>query len=121
MDDAERFWSEHAEELRRHMGLCPLTPAEAQAALDKLPQREASDEDVDAVLDAIFLGKLPERDNEPLPDWAPDFDFNAMDREAALCRNRGDHDPEGDKAEDELFNELLSDDVSEEDEDGVGG
>lgn len=121
MDDAEQFWNEHAEELRQFMGLCPLTQAEAQEALNKMPQREASDEDVDAILGAVLLGKLPDRDNEPLPDWAPDFDFSAMDREAALCRNRGEHEPDGDKAEDELFKELLNDDDREEDEDGLGG
>ena len=121
MNDNERFWNENADELRRFKGLCPLTPAEASDALKKMPQHEASDDDVDFSMDAVMRGELPNRDDGPLPDWTPECDFAAMDREAALCRNRGDHDPEGDKAEEDLFNELLSDDAPEEDEDGLGG
>src|SRR5262249_62292295 len=102
MEENERFWNAHADDLRRLKGLCPLTPAEAQEALRKMPQRAASDEEVNAILDAVMRGKLPVRDAEPVPDWTPDYDYNAMDREAALCRNRGNHDPEGDKAEDDL-------------------
>lgn len=121
MTGDEKFWNEHAEELRRYAGLCPLTPAEAAEELMMRSNKKASKSEIDAVMDAVKNKQLPEREWAPDSDWSSEYDFAEMDREAALCRNRGDHDPEGDHAEEELFNELLNDDDAEEDADGVGG
>jgi hypothetical protein len=121
MTDDEKFWNEHAEDLRRYAGLSPLTPAEAAEELTKRSHKKALRSEIDAIMDAVKYKQLPERDLAPDSDWSSEYDFAEMDREAALCRNRGDHDPEGDRAEEELFNELLNDDDAEEDVDGVGG
>lgn len=113
----ERFWNERADKLRRFKGLCPLTPAEAQEALKKAKRRSVSEDEIDLILDAVTRGELPEIEEQPDVDWSPEYDHNAMDREAALCRNEGEGANDSDKAEEELLEELLDDDEPENDSD----
>jgi hypothetical protein len=113
----EQYWNERAEKLRRFKGLCPSTPAEAQEVLKKAKRRKASEEEIDRIVDAVTRGELPEAEEQPSVDWSPEYDHNAMDREAALCRNEGDGANESDEAEDELLEELFDDDEPEDDAD----
>jgi hypothetical protein len=113
----EQYWNERAEKLRRFKGLCPLTPAEAEEALKKTKNRKGSEDEINLIVDAVARGELPEVDDQPSVDWSPEYDHNAMDREAALCRNEGDGTNESDEAEEELLEELLDDDEPEDDAD----
>ena len=119
--DAEKYWNERAKKLRRFMGFCPLTPEEASEALNKVPKRKASAKEIDSIIESVTRGEIPEAEEYPQPDWSPDFDYAEMDREAALCRNQGDQNPESDPLEEELLEELLKDDDAEKDQNGVGG
>jgi hypothetical protein len=113
----EQYWNERAEKLRRFKGLCPSTPAEAQEALKNAKRRKASEEEIDRIVDAVTRGELPEAEELPSVDWSPEYDHNAMDREAALCRNEGVGANESDETEDEFLEELFDDDESEDDTD----
>ncbi|MEX2139022.1 MAG: hypothetical protein WD894_07155 [Pirellulales bacterium] len=113
----EQFWNERADKLQRFKGLCRLTPAEAQEALKKARRRRASEDEIDRIVDAVTRGELPEVDEQPGVDWSPEYDHNAMDREAALCRNEGDGANHSDETEEELLEELLDDDEPEDDSD----
>jgi hypothetical protein len=113
----EQYWNQRAKKLRRFKGLCPLTPAEAEEALKNAKHRRASEEEIDRIVDAVTRGQLPEVDEQPGVDWTPEYDHNAMDREAALCRNEGDGANESDETEEELLEELLDDDKPEDDAD----
>jgi|SRR5688572_1201220 len=106
----EQYWNERAGKLRRFKGLCPLTAAEAQEALKKAKRRNASEEEIDLIVDAVTRGALPEVDDQPAADLSPEYDHKAMDREAALCRNEGDGANDSNQSEDELMEELLDDD-----------
>ncbi len=117
MNDAEQFWNQYAEKLRRFKGLCPLTPEEAEQALKKIPHRNASDEEIDAIVEAITRGELPKSDYELPVDWSPECDYAGIDSEAVLFRNEGEGSSEPDGLEDELVEELLDDDAPENDPD----
>ncbi len=115
----EQYWNERAEKLRRLKGFCPLTPAEAEEALKKAKRLGPSEEEIDLIVDAVTRGELPEVDDQPGVDWMPEYDHNAMDREAALCRNEADRANEPDEAEDELLEELFNDDEPKDDADDM--
>ena len=114
----DQFWNERADKLRRFKGLCPLTPSEAQEALEKATLR-ASEKDIERIVEAVTLGELPEDDELPAVHWSPEYDYNAMDREAALCRNEGAGANDSDATEEELLEELLQDDPAEDESDTV--
>ncbi len=113
----EQFWNERADKLRRFKGLFPSTPAEAQEALTKAKRRKASEDEIDGIVDAVTRGDFPEVAEQPSVDWSSEYDHNAMDREAALCRNEGDGANESDETEKELLEELFDDDEPEDDAD----
>ncbi len=124
MSDAEQYFDKRAAKLRRLMGFCPLTPKEAEEALRKIKKRQASEEEIDALVDAVSRGEIPipdepEQDDEPR--WTPEEDFEAMELDAVLFKNEGERSPETDQLEDELLEELSNDDESEKDADGLEG
>jgi hypothetical protein len=95
------------------MGLCPLTPAEIEKELKKFAGRRASEEEIDRIISAVTRGELPEVEEPPLPDWTPDCDYQAMDRETVLFRNPGEESPEAARREEELLKDLFADDDQE--------
>jgi len=121
MNDAEKFWQEHSEKLRRFKGLCPLTPEGAEQALKKIPNRNASDEEIDAIIEAIVRDEIPESEKQSQVDWLPECDYAEMDSEAVLFRNEGEGNTDTDDLEDELLEELLDDDETENDRDDMEG
>ena len=121
MNDAENFWNRYSGKLRRFKGLCPLTPEEAEQALKKIPHRDASDEEIDSIIEAISRDEVPESDNQPQVDWSPESDYAEIDSEAVLFRNEGEDSTETDALEDELIEELLDDDEPENDRDDMEG
>lgn len=111
MSDAEKYWNDRLQKLRRFKGLCPLTPSEAEEALSKMRSRPASDAEIDAIVDAISRGVMPESSDEPPPaDWSAEYDHEAIESEAVLFRNEGEGADEPDASENELLEELLGDD-----------
>ena len=66
----EQYWNERAAKLRRFMGLCPLTPTEAEEALTKAKRRKASVEEIDLIVDAVTVGELPDVEDQPSVDWS---------------------------------------------------
>ncbi|HWL10155.1 MAG TPA: hypothetical protein VNQ76_17250 [Planctomicrobium sp.] len=122
MSDAEQFFDEKAAKLRRLMGFCPLTPKEAEEALRKVRYRPASEDEIDALVEAVSRGEIPipeKPDQEFPPGWSPEEDFEAMELDAVLFKNEGETTPETDKLEEELLEELLNNDEQEEDIDGL--
>ncbi|MBS0261593.1 MAG: hypothetical protein JSS02_06510 [Planctomycetes bacterium] len=123
MSEAEQYWDERAAKLRRLMGFCPLTPAEAEEALRKAKNRTSSEEEIDALVEAVSRGEIPipEEPEDASPfDWSPEKDFSALESDAVLFRNKGDGSQEPDKDEEDLLEELLNDD-EEDDGDGLEG
>lgn len=124
MSDAQQYFDKRAAKLRRLMGFCPLTPREAEEALRKIKKRQASEEEIDALVDAVSRGEIPipesvEEDTES--GWTPEKDFEAMELDAVLFKNEGERSPETDQLEDELLEELSNDGESENDADGLEG
>jgi len=118
--DADKYWESFANKLRKHKGLRPLTPHEADDALRRIHKRPASDEEVQRILDAAFRDEIIEAELERETGWTPTFDFGAIDTEAlALFRGQGD-DSDAEDVEEELRRELLNDPEPEEDGDGMG-
>jgi hypothetical protein len=116
MNDAERYWDERAEQLRRFMGFCPLTPQEAEEALKKMPTpRKPSRDEIDSIVESVCSGELPDLDDPPAAEWSPDNAYDEIDSEAVLFRNEGPTDEKGDQIEKELLEELLNDEQSEDD------
>ena len=116
MNDADKFWQERSNQLRRFKGLHRLSMEEAEEALKKIPFRKASDEEVDSIIDAI---SIPGSDCSPPIDWSPVCNYSEIDCEAALFRGEGESSPETDRLEDELLEELLDDDEPEDDTAGL--
>ena len=120
MNNAENFWNKYSGKLRRFKGLFPLTSEEG-AALKKIPHCNASDEEIDSIIEAISRDELPQSDNQPQVDWSPESDYAEIDSEAVLFRNEGEDSTETDALEDELVEELLDDDEPENDRDDMEG
>jgi len=121
MNDAENFWNRYSGKLRRFKGLCPLTPEEAEQALKKIPNRNASDEEINTIIEAIVRDEIPESEKQSQVDWSPECDYAEMDSEAVLFRNEGEGNTNTDDLEDELLEELLDDDERENDRDNMEG
>lgn len=123
MSDAEQYFDKRAAKLRRLMGFCPLTPKEAEEALGRIKTGPASEEEIDRLVNAVSRGEIPipeEPEDEIDVDWSPEEDFAAMELDAVLFRDEGEPNPETDKLEEELLDELSKDDeLSEEDTDGL--
>jgi|SRR6185369_6730466 len=121
MSDAEQFFDKWAAKLRRVMGLCPLMPKEAEEALRKNKKRQASEDDIDTLVNAVLRGEIPipQDEDESEPGWKPEEDFETMELDAVLFRNEGESSPEVERLEEELLEELSNDDQSEEDTSGL--
>lgn len=122
MSDGEQYFDKRAAKLRRLMGFCPLTPKEAEEALRKIKKRQAAEEEIDALVDAVSRGEIPipeEAEEDTELGWTPEEDFEAMELDAVLFKNEGERSPETDQLEDELLEELSNNDESEEDADGL--
>jgi hypothetical protein len=117
MSEAEQYWDERAAKLRRLMGFCPLTPAQAEEALRKTKNGAVSDVEIDALVDAVSRGEIPipEEPEGVIPtNWSPEEDFAALEADAVLFRNEGDGSQQPDRDEEELLDELLNDDEEDE-------
>lgn len=110
MNQAEQFWNERFQKLRRLKGLCPLTQTEIEKELKKFAGRRASEGEIDRIVSAVTRGELPDMEEPPPVVWTPDCDYQAIDREAVLFRNPGEASPEADTREEELLKELFADD-----------
>ena len=119
MSDAERLWNERLQKLRKFKGLRPLTPEEAEKELSKFTHRAASPDEIDAIVEAVVRGELLEGESRQQVDWSPECDYAEIDREAVLFRNEGEENAAADALEEELLEELLDDDDSKNDGDGV--
>jgi len=119
MNEADRYWKERADKLRRFKGLCPLTPQEAEEALKKISPRKPSEHEIDSIVNSICRGELPDIDHQPAIEWSPDANCQEIDSEAVLFRNEGETDDGGEQLENELLEELLDDEQPEGDADHV--
>lgn len=118
--DADKFWDEVAGKLRRLKGLCPPTPEEAEAAFDSAPDMPLSEAEIDSIAESVISGELTSWDPVPSQDWDDDPAVAQVGEEARqLFRNEGEEDPEADRVEKELENELLNDDEPKKDETGL--
>ena len=116
MNDAEKYWNERADKLRRFVGLCPLTPEEAEQALKRIRPQNASDGEIGAIVDAIGRGEVPEVEEQPSVDWSPECDYADIESDAVLFRNQGETEVETDDLENQLLAELLDDEEDDADD-----
>jgi hypothetical protein len=115
--DDDKMWERVAGELRRKKGLCPPTPDEAEAQFDAAPAVPLTRDEIRLIIDAVLSGKVSPPEPVPDEDCEPDPAIAEIGEQAlALFRNEGEADPEIEKAQQDLENELLDDDESEEDE-----
>jgi hypothetical protein len=113
--DAEKFWDEVSGKLRRFKGLRPLTPKEAEAELRGAPDYPLTPGQIDSIVEAVTSGELASWEPLPKLDWTNEFNADEVNEEVLqLNRNCGDDDPDTARLEEELRQELLSDDETEE-------
>lgn len=101
---------------RKLHGFCPLTPEEAEAAYENAPEEPLPKGFIDSVLNQVSSEE--ESWESPVKhDWMEDADYSEVeDGVLQLHRNKGEDDADVEDTEEELRNELLSDD---DDEDGM--
>ena len=115
--DADKFWENVAGKLRKKKGLCPLTPEDAEKAYNEAPEVPLSPELINSMVESITSGELTSWDLISDEEWNDDPAFAEVEEDAlAVCRNQGEEDPETKQAEQDLEDELLNDDESEEDQ-----
>lgn len=122
--DADKFWEQIATGLSRHTGHAPMTPDEAQAEFETLPDDQLSNDQIESIVECVTSGELA--------DWTPattEFDMPEVDCESIeedvlqLNRNEGDADTEADELLEELRRKALEDghEDGQEDTPGMGG
>ena len=120
--DADKFWDEVADKLRRAEGFCIPTPEELKAELDALEAEPLTDDQVDEMVRAATSGELATW--TPLPDlgWTGEGESSDISDEVMqLNRNLGDEDPEIDELLDQQRREALGTDEDDPGEEEPGG
>ncbi|HUE72854.1 MAG TPA: hypothetical protein VMP01_18360 [Pirellulaceae bacterium] len=118
MNDPEKQLKEMIQKLRKREGLCPMTDDEADAAFDAAPADPMSKEQIRSIVDLVTSGNTaPWDDAMGEPVWDDEIDVSEVE-EGLVCmhRNEGESDKSADAIEDELRDELLS----QEDEEQTG-
>ncbi len=100
--DADRFWDQIADKLRRAEGFCVPSPEELQAELDAIEAESLTEAQIEAIVDAAVSGELIVWTSPDEPEWAESGETNRI-REDALQLNRNPGVPE----EDPETNQLL--------------
>jgi hypothetical protein len=118
--DDDKFWNELAGKLRKTKGLGPLTPEEAEAAFDDAPPALSSMDQIDSIVEMVTSGELTSWEPVSDCDWEDDAAIAEIGEQTrSMFRNQGEEDPDSERAEKELEDQLLSDDESAEDETGL--
>jgi hypothetical protein len=104
---------------RKRHGFSPLTPDEAEVAYENAQEEPLPKDFIDSVLQKVS-GDTEKSWEPPVSyDWLEDSDYSEVeDGVLQLHRNKGEDDSDVEESEEELRNELLSDD---DDEDGMDG
>jgi hypothetical protein len=109
--DADQFWKEVADKLRRAEGFCVPTPKDLEAELDAIEPEPLTDEQIDAMFQAAVSGELATWTPMPDLDWIEDRESGRiMEDVMQLNRNLGDEDPEIDELLDRQRVEALGTD-----------
>ena len=111
--DADKVFDLVANKLRKKKGLCPPTPEEAAEAFRKAKAIPLTQEEQDAIVQAMLSEEWPARRTEEdiWQNQPVDTEIDAESR--ALCRNAGDGDEESDRLEAQMDKELLEEDDDE--------
>ena len=120
--DADEFWDDVARKLRKKKGLCPLTDEEADAAFDDAPEIPPAADAIESIIESVRSGELTSW--EPYPDvgWGDGDPANQIENQAmAVYRKKGNNDPQAERTEQELEDELLSEDESKKNKTGLAG
>lgn len=117
-DEADRFWEDHARDLRRKKGYCALTPEEAQKELESLddhpPTKEEMDE-INKLVDAVTSGNVESWTTAPEFADLDGTDTTEIEEDVLqLNKNAG----EGDEDTDELLKKLRRESLTEDEDDG---
>jgi hypothetical protein len=120
--EADKFWDEISDKLRQFKGLRPLTPKQAETEFPRVPEEPLSADQIDSIIEAVTTGELASWEPLPQLDWTNALNVDEVTEDVLqLNRNRGENDPETDRLENELRQELLNDNGTEKDEDGMAG
>ena len=105
-------WHNVTKKLRRALGLCPPTPAEADKAMRDAGEVPLGADEIDRIVRAVTSGKVPPAAFHPDPSWIEGVEQGNMaeDSNLVLNRNPGEEDEEVDKQVEKLRQEALEDD-----------
>ncbi|GAB4196932.1 MAG: hypothetical protein Kow00105_11080 [Phycisphaeraceae bacterium] len=119
--DTDKFWKQIAAGLGRHTGLAPMTPEEAQAEFEALPDDPLSDAQIEDIIECVTSGELADW-TPPVPDFdTREFECQGIEEDVLqLNRNEGDGDEATDELLDELRRKALEDGQADGDEDKTG-
>jgi hypothetical protein len=107
--DADRFWDKMADELRQAAGFATPTPEEIEAQLDSVEEEALTDEQLDAMVAAAHDGTIAQHNAMPDLSWIGSAEEANIEEDIfALCRNRGDDDPEVDELLERQRQEALN-------------
>jgi len=120
--DADKFWVDTVGKIRKAKGLCPLTPKEADEAFDDAPEVPMSADEIASIVDAVTSGELASWEPLAQYDYESDPTFGEVNESVLeVFRHEGEADDEAEALEKELEDEMLNEDETEEDEDGLAG
>ena len=109
--DADRFWDEVADKLRKAKGFCVPAPKDLQIELDAIERDSLTDDEIDAMVQMAVSGELATWTPMPDLEWTEDGETNRIvDDVMQLNRNLGDDDPEIDELLDQQRREALGTD-----------
>jgi hypothetical protein len=109
--NADKWWDDAVQKLRRVKGLCPLSIEDADAELKKAKRVPLSEKLVDSILNRVVSGQPIKEIESPTMPWVEDeLDAEFEEELLQLNRNAGEEDEETAKRLRELREQLLNDD-----------
>jgi len=106
--DADKVFDLVADKLRKKKGLCPPTPEEAAEAFKKAKAIPVTEEEHQAIVDAMLSETVPVPETEGPEPWQSAPLDQEIDAECqAICRNPGEGDEETERLEAKIEEELL--------------
>lgn len=120
--EADNFWDDAVGKIRKAKGLYPLTSAEADAAFEDAPEVPMSEDEIASIVDAVTSGELASWESLAQDDYESDPTFKEVNESVLeVFRHEGEADAEAEAVEKELEDEMLNDNETEENEDGLAG
>lgn len=112
--NADKWWDDAVQKLRRMKGLCSLTREEAEAELKKVKRVPISESKIDAMVKRIVSGQVNDEEPATAPWCELQVDEELESELLQLNRHGGEENEETTKHLNELREKLLNDDDDDE-------